>query len=112
MRSPVIIIAQFMMGKKCINTKIRVGSVVKAKDGDLVVKTREGRIRRTRKEVGGCVQAMVWKKNFLVKFENRQKKEMGYFSIFCLCSKEEVSLEMDKKISNINETEQGKFFDY
>ena len=51
-----------------------VGSVVKAKVGELENITREGRITRKRKEVLGCVQSVVGKKNFLVLFEYVKKK--------------------------------------
>ena len=42
--------------------------------GELEKITREGRIRRTRKEVVGCVHSVVGKKKFLVLFEDSQKK--------------------------------------
>ena len=60
--------------KKQTKTKIGVGSVVKANIGELEKITREGRSRRTRKEVVGCVQSVVGKNNFLVQFECGQKK--------------------------------------
>ena len=50
------------------NRKIRVGSVVKANVGELEEITREGRTRRTRKEVAGCVQVIVGKKKLLAQF--------------------------------------------
>ena len=43
--------------------KIGVGSVVKAKVGGMENNTREGRIRRTRKEVVGCVWNVEGKNN-------------------------------------------------
>ena len=54
-------------------------SVVKAKVGEVEKITREGRSRRTRKEVVGCVQRVVGKTNFLFLFEDGQKKEIGSF---------------------------------
>ena len=51
-----------------------MGAVVKAKVGDLGNITREGRIRRMRKEVVICFQAVVGKKKFLVKIEYGNKK--------------------------------------
>ena len=48
-----------MKEKKRINPKIRVGYLVKAKVGNTEEKKREGRSRRMRKEVVGCVQAVV-----------------------------------------------------
>ena len=60
--------------KKQNKTKIGVGSVVKAKVGELENITREGRIGSMRKEVVGCVQAVLGKKKFLVQFKDGQKK--------------------------------------
>ena len=59
---------------KQTKTKIGVGSVVKAKVGELENITREGGIRSMRKEVVGCVQCVVGKNNFLVLLEYGQKK--------------------------------------
>ena len=56
--------------KKHTKTKIGVGSVVKSKVGELENTTRKGRIRRTKKEVVGCVQSVVGKKKFLLKVED------------------------------------------
>ena len=53
---------------KQTKTKIGVGSVVKGKVGELEKITREGRSRRTRKEVVGIVQALAGKKKFVVVF--------------------------------------------
>ena len=52
--------------KKQNKSKIGVGSVVKAKVGELENITREVRSRRISKEVVRCVQAVVGKKNFPV----------------------------------------------
>ena len=60
--------------KKKTKNKIGVGSVVKARVGELENITREGRSRRTRKDVVGCVQSGVGFKNFPVQFEDGQKK--------------------------------------
>ena len=59
---------------KQTKTKIGVGSVVKAKVGELEKITREGISRRMRRDVLGCVQSVVGKNNFLVPFEDGQKK--------------------------------------
>ena len=59
---------------KQTKTKIGVGSVVKAEVGELEKIKREGRSSRMIKEVVGCVQIVVGKKNFLVLFEDGQKK--------------------------------------
>ena len=61
---------------KQTKTKIVVGSVVKAKIGELEKITRKVRSRRMRKEVVGCVQSVVGKNNFLVLFEDGQKEEI------------------------------------
>ena len=67
---------------KQTKTKIGVGSVVKAKVGDMENIKREGRSNRMRKEVVGCVQSLAGKKNFPVLFEYGQKKEIGSSSLF------------------------------
>ena len=61
--------------------KIGVGSVVKAKVGELEKITREGRSRRMRREVVGCVQAVGEKKKFVVQFKDGQKKEISSSSL-------------------------------
>ena len=62
------------MEKKRNKTNNEVGSVVKAKVGEMEENTREGRIRRMRKEMMGCVQAVVGKKKLVVQFKNNQNK--------------------------------------
>ena len=91
---------------KQTKTKIGVGSVVKAKVGELEKITRKGRSRRMRKEVVVCVQSLVGKKKFLVQFEDGQKKEISYYLLVFLSSKKEV--EMDEPISHLLEKEQVK----
>ena len=59
---------------KQTKTKTGVGSVVKAKVGELEKITREGRSRRIREKIVVCVQSVVGKKKFLVQFEVGQKK--------------------------------------
>ena len=80
------------MEKKRIKTKIGVGYVVKAKDGDMGEKIREGGTRRMRKGVAICVQDVAGKDEFLVKLKYRQKKQMSYCLLVFLCSKEEVEM--------------------
>ena len=63
-----------MKMRKQNKTKIGVGSIVKAKVGELEEITREGRSRRMRKYVVGFFQAFVGKKDSLVQFEYGQKK--------------------------------------
>ena len=78
---------------KQTKTKIGVGSVVKAKVGELEKITRKGRCRRMRKEVVGCVQRVVGKNKFLVLFEDGQNKEIGSCLLVYLSEKEEVEME-------------------
>ena len=80
-----------------------MGSSENAKVGELENITREERTKRLRKEVMGCVQSVVGKKNLLVKFEDGQKKEIGYSSLVFFISKEEA--EMDEPISHLTENE-------
>ena len=84
-----------------------MGSVVKAKVGELEKITREVRIRRMGKDVVGCVHSVVGKKKFLVQFEDGQKKEISSSSLVFLSSKEEV--EMDEAISHYPKEELGRF---
>ena len=78
---------------KHTKTKIGVGSIVKAKVGELEKNRRERRIRSTRKDVVVCVQSVVVKKKFLIQFEDRQKKEIGSCSLVYLIEKEEAGME-------------------
>ena len=78
---------------KQTKTKIVVGSVVKAKVGELDMITRKGRSRRMRKEVVVCVHSVLGKNKFLVLFEDGQKKEIGSNSLVYLIEKEEVAME-------------------
>ena len=54
--------------------KIVVGTVVKAKIGDLEEEVRAGSSRRTRKELTDVVQGFSGKKRFLVRFQDGCKK--------------------------------------
>ena len=90
---------------KHTKTKIGVGSVVKAKVGELEKITREGRISRMRKEVVGCVHSVVGNNKFLVLFEDSQKKEIGSCSLVYLSEKEEV--DMEEPIPLFPEIEEG-----
>ena len=51
--------------KKQTKTKIEVGSVVKAKVGELENITMEGRSSMMKEDVLGCVQSVVGEKKFL-----------------------------------------------
>ena len=90
MSSPFLTIAEVMKMKKQTKTKIGVESVLKAYLGELEKITREGRSRRMRKEVVGCVQAVAGKNSFLVQFKDGQKKEISYSLLVFLGSKEEI----------------------
>ena len=57
--SPVLTIVEVMKVKKQTKTKIWVVSFVKAKVGDIEENKKEERIRRMRKEVLGCVHAVL-----------------------------------------------------
>ena len=70
MISRVVTIEEGTKDRKCIKTKIGVGSLVKAKVGNMEDNKSEGIIRRIRKDVVGYVQYVVGKKNFLVQFED------------------------------------------
>ena len=75
---------------KRINTNIRMGSDVIAKVRDMEEKNREGSIRRTRKEVVGCVQDVVGKKKFLFKFVDGNMRDISSTFLAYVCYKEEV----------------------
>ena len=77
MSSPFVTITYSMKEKRRIKSKIGVGSIVKENSRKMEENTPEGRIRRMRKEVVGCVHDMVGKKKLLVQFEYGQKKEIS-----------------------------------
>ena len=89
--------------KKQTKTNIGVGYVVKAKVGELEKITMEGRSRRMRKVVVGCVHSVLGKNNFFVQFKDGQKKEISSSSLVFLSPKEDV--EMDEPISHLPEKE-------
>ena len=82
-----------------------MGSVVKNKVGELEKITKEGKIRKMRKEVVGCVQSVVGKNKIIVLFEHGEKKEVGSCLLVYLSEKEEV--ETDESISHLPEKEEG-----
>ena len=65
------------------------------------------RTRRTSKEGVGFIQAMLWKNNFLGKFEDGQKRDMSASCLASLCQKEEVDQEVDNNISELPKITQG-----
>ena len=95
-----------MKTTKQTKTKIGVGSVVKAKVGELENIKREVRSSRMRKEVVGYVHSVVGKKKFLFQFEDGQKKEISSYLLLFLSSKEEV--DRDEPISHLPQKEEGK----
>ena len=84
---------------------IEVGSIVVEKVGEAEEKTREGRSRNMREEVVGCVHSIVGKKQFLVQFEDGQKRDMGSCLLTSVCSKEEFGHEVNEPISNLHKKE-------
>ena len=108
MSSPVVSIAEAKKEKKRTKPKIWVGSLIKAKVGNMEENTREGRSRRMSKDVVGCVHSVVGKKKFLVQFEDGQKRDMRSCSLVYICWKQEVCLEMDEPISYLSGKEQGE----
>ena len=66
--------------------KIGVGYAVKEKVRHMEDNPSEGITRIMKKEVVGCVQYVVGKKEFLVQFEDGQKKDISYFSLTYVCS--------------------------
>ena len=57
--------------------KIVVGTVVKAKIGELEEEVRAGNKRRMRKELTGVAQGVSEKRRFLVRFQNECKKNLS-----------------------------------
>ena len=74
MRSRDITITKEIMENKCTKKKIGVGPVVKEKVRYIEENTSEGRIRRMRKDMVGCVEALVVKKKCLIHFKMFIKK--------------------------------------
>ena len=90
-----------MKGEKYIRKNIGVGSVINVKVREIEDNTRDGRRKSMRKEVVVFVQGMAGKNKLLVQFEDGQKKEISSVSFSCVCSKEEVCLDMDEPISDL-----------
>ena len=73
MRLFVVAIINKKKGEKRIKTNIWLVSFVKTEAGFMEENIREGRSRRIRKEVVGCVQTVVGNNKFLVQFQYRHK---------------------------------------
>ena len=74
MSPPVLTIVEGMKVKNQNKTKIGVGSFLKTKVGELEETKRGGISKGTRKDVVGCLQAIVGRKNFPAQFKHRKKK--------------------------------------
>ena len=81
MSLPVTTTVKEMKEKKWIKTRIGVGYTVKEKVGETEENIREGRSRRTGKEVSICVQAVLWKNNFLVQVKDGKKRDISAYWI-------------------------------
>ena len=108
MSSPDAAIKKEKNEKKCRKKKIDAGNLVKEKFGEMEEKKSEGRSRRARKELVVCVQDVIGKKMYLVKFKYRHKTEMSSHSLSYVCSKEEVGHETDDSISNLHQKLKGE----
>ena len=58
--------------------------------------------------VTGCVQAVVGKKNYVLQFEHRQKREMSASLLSYVCEKEEVGEEVDETIYDLPKIGKGE----
>ena len=80
---------------------IDVGSIVKAKVGEMYENKREKRIRRISKYVVVCVQYVLEKKNLPVKFEYGHKIDISASLISYIYSKYDVLQDLDDTIYNL-----------
>ena len=106
-RSTVVATINYEKEKKRINMNTGVGTIVKSKVGYMRYNKREGIITSMSKFVAVCVQDVVGKNKFLVKFEYGQKIEIIASSLPYLCEKEEVGQEVDYIISNLPPKSKG-----
>ena len=74
-----------MEEKNRIKTKIRVGYVVKSKDGEKGDNLNMVRITSIRKEVMDSFQAVEGYRKFLVQFEDYQKMKRSDSSLLYIC---------------------------
>ena len=84
-----------------------VGTVVKAKIGELEEEVREIFLRRKRKELTRVFQGVSWKKRFLVKFQVGCEKDMtsNKFTIVIL---ENIPVEEEPDVPTIPEIPEEK----
>ena len=89
MSLPVVIIIKDMKESNQIKKNIGVYYVMKEHFIEMYYITRGGggRIRMTRKEVLRCVQTVVVKNKFLVKFRYGHMREIGSSLLLHVCSK-------------------------
>ena len=80
-----------MKDKKQIKPNIIVGTLMKDKVIETEEKTREGRVRRMRKEVLGCVQDVTGKEKFPSSI-SRFLEERYDFCFACVCMFERVGM--------------------
>ena len=79
-----------------------VGTVVKAKIGDLEEEVRAGNSRRMRKELTGVVQGVSGRRRFLVRFQNGRKNNM-YPNQLTVAILEKNPVEEEPEVSTIPE---------
>ena len=76
-----------------------VGTVVKAKVGEMEEDIREEFLRRLKKEMTGVVQEVVGKMRYLVRFQDGLEKEMALNQITIVVVRSEV--EEDIKVREV-----------
>ena len=79
-----------------------VGTVVKAKIGELEEEVRAGSSRRMRKELTGVVQGVLGRRRFLVMFQNRCKNNLSSNQLTVLTA-HEILVEEAPEVSTIPE---------
>ena len=82
--------------------KIVVGTVVKAKIGNLEEKVRVGSSRRMRKELTGVVQGVSGRRRFLVRFHNWCKKNLSSNQLTVMIV-DKIPVEEEPLVSTITE---------
>ena len=87
------------MRKRGRGDKILVGTVVKAKVGEMEEDIREEFLRRLKKEMTGVVQEVVGKMRYLVRFQDGLEKEMALNQITIVVVRSEV--EEDIKVREV-----------
>ena len=79
-----------------------VGTVVKAKIADLEEEVRAGNSRKTRKELNGGLQGVLWRRRFLVRFQNGCKKNL-FSNQLTVVIVEKIPAEEEPEVSTIPE---------